>query len=212
MAMIDGMEYAALHERNGILVAAGYVAGKCVFRWSNDGGETAQTIPGTVDTEVVVTDMDEQQPALLLTPSHQVLLVLTYGGALIIEEAERRAFPARTRFLALAWLSLSHALIEDTALWIWGHEHRMVIYDAFDPLKPGLGRARSIGRGVEGSAAAPLFPEVRIRHHEELAEDAYAYAIMELQGAGARVEYFIDTDEGKPLFEETIGAVALRAR
>ncbi len=45
-----------------------------------------------------------------------VLLGLTYGGALIIEEAERRSFPARTRFLALAWLCLSHALIEDTAL------------------------------------------------------------------------------------------------
>jgi len=45
-----------------------------------------------------------------------VLLGLTYGGALIIEEAERQSFPARTRFLALAWLSLSHALIEDTAL------------------------------------------------------------------------------------------------
>jgi len=45
-----------------------------------------------------------------------VLLGLTYGGALIIEEAERQRFPARTRFLALAWLSLSHALIEDTAL------------------------------------------------------------------------------------------------
>jgi spore maturation protein SpmB len=45
-----------------------------------------------------------------------VLLGLTYGGALIIEEAERRPFSARTRFLALAWLSLSHALIEDTVL------------------------------------------------------------------------------------------------
>lgn len=45
-----------------------------------------------------------------------VLLGLTYGGALIIEEAERQRFAARTRFLALAWLSLSHALIEDTAL------------------------------------------------------------------------------------------------
>jgi len=45
-----------------------------------------------------------------------VLLGLTYGGALIIEESERRAFTARTRFLALAWLSLSHALIEDTVL------------------------------------------------------------------------------------------------
>lgn len=45
-----------------------------------------------------------------------VLLGLTYGGALIIEEAERQRFSRRTRFLALAWLSLSHALIEDTAL------------------------------------------------------------------------------------------------
>lgn len=102
-------------------------------------------------------------------------------------------------------------LIGGVALWLWGHEHRLTIYDAFDPLKPGLGRARSIGRGVEGSAAAPVFPEVRIKHHEELAEDAYAYAIMELQEAGARVEYFIDTGEGKPLFDETIGVVALRA-
>ncbi len=45
-----------------------------------------------------------------------VLLGLSYGGALIIEEAQRRQFSARTRFLALAWLSLSHSLIEDTLL------------------------------------------------------------------------------------------------
>ena len=45
-----------------------------------------------------------------------VLLGLTYGGVLVIEEAEKQQFSARTRFLALAWLSLSHALIEDTLL------------------------------------------------------------------------------------------------
>ncbi|HRO57756.1 MAG TPA: nucleoside recognition domain-containing protein [Burkholderiaceae bacterium] len=45
-----------------------------------------------------------------------VLLGLSYGGALIIDEAERQQFTARTRFLALSWLSLSHSLIEDTAL------------------------------------------------------------------------------------------------
>ncbi len=45
-----------------------------------------------------------------------VLLGLTYGGALIIEESERQTFGPRTRFLALAWLCLSHALIEDTLL------------------------------------------------------------------------------------------------
>jgi hypothetical protein len=47
-----------------------------------------------------------------------VLLGLTYGGALIIEEAARQQFTARTRFLALSWLSLSHSLIEDTALFL----------------------------------------------------------------------------------------------
>lgn len=45
-----------------------------------------------------------------------VLLGLTYGGALIIEESEKQQFDSRTCFLALAWLSLSHALIEDTVL------------------------------------------------------------------------------------------------
>ncbi|MEI2416142.1 nucleoside recognition domain-containing protein [Orrella sp. JC864] len=45
-----------------------------------------------------------------------VLLGLTYGGALIIEEAQKQNFPPRTRLLALSWLSLSHSLIEDTLL------------------------------------------------------------------------------------------------
>lgn len=45
-----------------------------------------------------------------------VLLGLSYGGALIIEESKRLKFSARTRFLALSWLCLSHSLIEDTIL------------------------------------------------------------------------------------------------
>ncbi|WP_245150724.1 nucleoside recognition domain-containing protein [Pollutimonas harenae] len=45
-----------------------------------------------------------------------VLLGLTYGGALIIEEAKKQNFSRRTRFLALSWMSLSHGLIEDTLL------------------------------------------------------------------------------------------------
>lgn len=45
-----------------------------------------------------------------------VMLGLSYGGALIIDEAEQMGFSARTRFLALSWLSLSHSLIEDTVL------------------------------------------------------------------------------------------------
>ncbi len=45
-----------------------------------------------------------------------ILLGLAYGGALIIEAAQRENYSARTRLLALSWLSLCHALIEDTVL------------------------------------------------------------------------------------------------
>ncbi len=45
-----------------------------------------------------------------------VLLGLTYGGGLIIEQAREQNIPPRPRFLALTWLSLSHGLIEDTLL------------------------------------------------------------------------------------------------
>lgn len=45
-----------------------------------------------------------------------VLLGLTYGGGLIIEQARGGAFTPRQVVPALCWLSLSHALIEDTLL------------------------------------------------------------------------------------------------
>lgn len=45
-----------------------------------------------------------------------VLLGLTYGGGLIIKEAQERDFEPKMRVLALCWISLSHSLIEDTGL------------------------------------------------------------------------------------------------
>ncbi len=45
-----------------------------------------------------------------------VLLGLTFGGALIIDDARKNNYPPRTLFLSLSWLSLSHSLIEDTAI------------------------------------------------------------------------------------------------
>lgn len=56
----------------------------------------------------------EERAAPLTTVG--VLLGLAYGGALIIDAAEREDFSPRTRLLALSWLSLCHALIEDTLL------------------------------------------------------------------------------------------------
>lgn len=45
-----------------------------------------------------------------------ILLGLTFGGGLIIAAVKENKFSKRSLFLALACLSLSHALIEDTAL------------------------------------------------------------------------------------------------
>ena len=56
----------------------------------------------------------EERAAPLTTVG--VLLGLAYGGALIIDAADRENFSPRTRLLALSWLSLCHALIEDTLL------------------------------------------------------------------------------------------------
>src|SRR5690606_17697776 len=56
----------------------------------------------------------EERAAPLTTVG--VLLGLAYGGALIIDAAERENYSPRTRLLALSWLSLSHGLIEDTLL------------------------------------------------------------------------------------------------
>ena len=56
----------------------------------------------------------EERAAPLTTVG--VLLGLAYGGALIIEATEREGYSPRTRLLALSWLSLCHALVEDTLL------------------------------------------------------------------------------------------------
>lgn len=45
-----------------------------------------------------------------------VLLGLTYGSGLIIDQARDASIPENMRILSLCWISLSHALIEDTAL------------------------------------------------------------------------------------------------
>ncbi len=45
-----------------------------------------------------------------------VLLGITYGGGLIIDQSKKAEITHKMRILSLCWISLSHALIEDTAL------------------------------------------------------------------------------------------------
>lgn len=66
-----------------------------------------------------------------------VLLGLSYGGALIIEQTQKNNFDAKTRLLALSWLSLSGSLIEDTLLimalghYLISHGHHGVDFKAY---------------------------------------------------------------------------------
>src|SRR5690606_21851582 len=57
-------------------------------------------------------------PAAAPVTTVGVLHGRTYGRALITGEAERQRFDARPPFVALAWLSLSHSLVEDALLFL----------------------------------------------------------------------------------------------
>ena len=57
-------------------------------------------------------------PALAPLVTIGMLLGLTYGGGLIIDETKRRPFTRRELFVPLVGLSIIHALIEDTIVMI----------------------------------------------------------------------------------------------
>jgi len=101
--------------------------------------------------------------------------------------------------------------LDRAAVWFWGHERRLAIYDGFDALQPGLARGRSLGRGAEDAPEGPAAPEVRILKSHPLSEGAHAYAIVELDGAKARISYHTSGAAGAPLFEETVGAAVQSA-
>jgi predicted phosphodiesterase len=96
-------------------------------------------------------------------------------------------------------------------LWLWGHEHNMII---FEPYK-GLQRGRCVG-----CSAIPVPQELKpydINHHladpprfnkVRLSLDAsnvynLGYAMIRLDGANGRVDYY-DVSKGRPIFSELI--------
>jgi predicted phosphodiesterase len=100
-------------------------------------------------------------------------------------------------------------------LWLWGHEHNFVVYGPYR----GVQRARCIGHGgfpmgVDEAPSQPRFPQVPLltkdAHGNALTLGSTAgilnhgYALMDLDGPAARVQYFQDSDSNTPLFEETI--------
>ncbi|GAA0775872.1 membrane protein [Castellaniella ginsengisoli] len=107
----------------------------------------------------------EERAAPLTTVG--VLLGLAYGGALIIEAAERENYSPRTRLLALSWLSLCHALIEDTLLilalganiWVILVLRGLATLGVLAALAALTRPGTAWGRRLEASAQRPAAPQ-----------------------------------------------------
>jgi len=98
-------------------------------------------------------------------------------------------------------------LLSKIAIWIWGHEHNLVIY------KKQLGiLARCVGHGafpvgITEVPDQPPHPEIamedfRLAQGEEFY--AHGYAMVELNGKNAKVSYYQDTDEDDPVFVDNL--------
>lgn len=100
------------------------------------------------------------------------------------------------------------SLLPQVAIWLWGHEHDLVIY------KKQMGvLARCIGHGA---FPVPLAPPKQVKHPEIVAEDvslgndalnlfySHGYSIIKLSGASATASHYQDTDEDNPLWVDNL--------
>jgi hypothetical protein len=102
-------------------------------------------------------------------------------------------------------------LLPDVALWLWGHEHNLVVYEKH------LGvLARCIGHGafpvgIDEIPVAPKFAEVPVAPVRLGTTGPFynhGYLIMDLAGNTATLSYYQDTDEATPQYTEILAAVA----
>jgi len=108
---------------------------------------------------------------------------------------------------------LLHAQLADLLpkvdLWLWGHEHDLVVFGEY----MGLKRGRCIGGsafpvGKYEMPQTPKNPGVPYNKQVVLNKGSafyqHCYAIMKLNGRGATVDYYEDSDGGRRLFSEVI--------
>jgi predicted phosphodiesterase len=107
-------------------------------------------------------------------------------------------------------------ILPQVTAWFWGHEHNQVIYK---PYQGVLGRCIGHGAypvGITEIASKPKHPEVPLEDvtlTKGLSFFSHGYAIMDLDGASARVAYYQDSDpEDHPMWTETFGAAAAGSR
>jgi hypothetical protein len=91
---------------------------------------------------------------------------------------------------------------------LWGHEHDLIIFGEH----MGLKRGRCIGGsafpvGKYEMPAAPKNPDVPYNKQVALSKGSvfyqHCYALVKLDGPGATVNYYEDSDGGRLLFSES---------
>lgn len=99
-------------------------------------------------------------------------------------------------------------LLSKVDIWLWGHEHDLVIFDEYMGLKRGRcigGSAFPVGKYEVG--ATQKNPDVPFNKQVVLSKGAafyqHCYAVMRLDGASATLDYYEDGDGGRRLFTET---------
>jgi 3',5'-cyclic AMP phosphodiesterase CpdA len=99
-------------------------------------------------------------------------------------------------------------------LWIWGHEHNFVVYEAYR----GLARSCCLGHGafpvgVDELVKIPKFTDVPVVKGDDgdflrvgTTDGLYnhGYAIIQLDGPSGVVSYYQDSDEETPLYSEPL--------
>jgi predicted phosphodiesterase len=100
-------------------------------------------------------------------------------------------------------------ILPDVSLWLWGHEHDLVVFDKFCNLEKG----RCIGGsafpvGVFEMPTAPVNAAVPFNTQVALSKGfafyQHCYTILRLDGKNATVSYYEDRDGGRLIFQETL--------
>jgi predicted phosphodiesterase len=100
-------------------------------------------------------------------------------------------------------------MLDRVDVWLWGHEHDLVIFNEFMGLKRGRcigGSAFPVGKyemaPVPENADVPFNKEVMLSKGPAFYQ--HCYAMIKLDGPTATVSYYEDSDGGRLLFSETV--------
>jgi predicted phosphodiesterase len=100
-------------------------------------------------------------------------------------------------------------LLSKVDLWLWGHEHDLVVFGDYMGLKRGRcigGSAFPVGKyempETQSNPEVPFDKQVVLSKAGAFYQ--HCYAVMRLKGRNATVDYYEDSDGGRRLFSESI--------